>query len=193
MKNKNLQMLLGLGVLVGAVALIVHIKKKKVKKNSEPKSNFIGSPFGKRVMFTLKNNTNQMQVVPLFNSYSNIQNPNVGINPSIAEFNRTLLNDPKKITAIEVRAMGDQKQAQKPIQVFCKDASGDFKSSFLTPLVSAYQKATDMTTVTPNNFIANGECYLNYTVNPKKTVTLIIHYEEMKKSSLLNKRKKQVA
>lgn len=187
LKNDNWKYIAG---LIG-VALLYRwlIKPRKVKV--EKHSNFIGSPFGKRVMFTLTNNTDKMQVVPLFNAYSNVQNPNVGISPSIAEFNRTLLNDPKQVKAIEIKAQGSQAQAQKPIQIYCKDASGEFKSNYLYPLVSAFQVAQDMTTVQPNNFILNGECYMNYTVNPKKTVVLIIHYDEYKKSDLLSSSKKQ--
>ena len=147
-------------------------------KKSDKKSSFNGSPFGQRVMFTLSNTTSQNQVVPLFNSYSNIQNPKVNITPSISEFNRTLLNEPKKVSMIEVRASGNQKQAEQPISVQCKDASGEFKGTFLYPFVSVYQKALDMTSVQPKNLILSGECYLNYTLFPTQTVVIIVHYEK---------------
>lgn len=160
---------------VGVVVLYRLLRKKKVA--TEQKSSFIGSPFGKRVLFTLTNNTNKAQVVPLFNAYSNIQNPSVGIMPSISEFNRTLTNEPKIVKAIEIKAMGSQAQATKPIQVMCKDASGEFKSSLLYPMVSAYQVAQDMTTVTPNNLILTGVCYINYTLNPHQVVTITVHYD----------------
>jgi hypothetical protein len=166
-------------IIAGFLGVALLYKKivKPKNKNKESKSSFIGSAFGKRVMFTLSNKTNSNQVVPIFNSYSNIQNPNVSITPSMAEFNRTLLNEPKKIVAIEVRASGNKKQAEMPIQIQCKDASGEFKSSYLYPLVSAFQVAQDTTTVQPSNLIANGECYLNLTVLPNQSFVLIVHYD----------------
>lgn len=174
----NKKEILILGGILGLLIFYRQITKSKSKK--EKKSSFIGSPFGKRVMFTLKNNTDSNQVVPLFNSYSNIQNPNVSISPSIAEFNRTLLNEPKIIKTIEIRASGNKAQAENPIQIQCKDASGEFKGKLIYPLISANQVAQDITTVHPKNFIASGECYLNYTVKPKQTVILVFHYDTEK-------------
>jgi len=190
-KNDNLKIIAG---LIGVGLLYWWLIKPK-KKKGEKHSNFLGSPFGKRVMFTINNPTDKMQVVPLFNSYSNTQNSEVGITPSISEFNRTLLGEPKIVKAIEVKATGSTAQAQKPIQIYCKDASGEFKSSFLYPMVSAYQKAVDMTTVEPKNLILSGECYINYTVNPKQTVVLIVHYdlEPKKKEKTKSNNKNQTA
>lgn len=170
-------------LIIGGLAGIGFLYWKLIsgKKILDKKSSFNGSPFGQRVMFTLSNTTNESQSVPLFNSYSNIQNPKVNITPSISEFNRTLLNEPKKVTMIEVRASGNQKQAEQPISVQCKDASGEFKGQNLYPFVSVYQKALDMTSVSPNNLILSGECYLNYTLFPKQTVVLIVHYEKQTK------------
>ncbi len=164
-----------LGGLLGLLILYRKIIKSKTKK--ENKSSFVGSPFGKRVMFTLKNSTDSNQVVPIFNAYSNIQNPNVSISPSISEFNRTLLNEPKKIKTIEIRATGSKSQAEKPIQIQCKDASGEFKGKLIYPMISTNQVSRDITTVQPKKFIASGECYLNYTVEPNQTVILVFHYE----------------
>ena len=167
-------------IILGGLAGIGFLYWKLIsgKKSADKKSGFNGSPFGQRVMFTLSNTTKETQVVPLFNSYSNIQNPKVNITPSISEFNRTLLNEPKKVTMIEVRASGNQKQAEQPISVQCKDASGEFKGTNLYPFVSVYQKALDMTSVQPNNLILSGECYLNYTLFPSQTVVIIVHYEK---------------
>jgi hypothetical protein len=173
MDKKTLAILTG----ITALALTYRWLIKKPKGKFETKSGFLGSPFGKRVMFTLTNNTAQAQVVPLFNAYNNIQNPNVGISPSINEFNRYLLNEPKLVKAIEIRAGSSQSQAEKPIQIMCKDASGEFKGSNLYPLVSAYQNQPNMTTVEPNNLILSGECYINYTVDPNQSVVLILHYD----------------
>jgi len=167
-----------LGIIAGLVGVALTYRwLVKSHKGVEVKSNFIGSPLGKRVMFTLTNTTDKPQVVPLFNAYSNIQNPSVTINPSISEFNRTLSNEPKTVKMIEVRAVGNQTQAQQVIQINCKDASGEFKSTNLYPLVSVFQKALDMTSVQPNNLTLTGECYLNYTVLPKQTVILTVHYD----------------
>lgn len=166
--------------IIGGLAGIGFLYWKLIsgKKNTDKKSGFNGGAFGQRVMFTLSNTTKETQVVPLFNSYSNIQNPKVSITPSISEFNRTLLNEPKKVTMIEVRASGNQKQAEQPISVQCKDASGEFKGTNLYPFVSVYQKALDMTSVQPNNLILSGECYLNYTLFPSQSVVIIVHYEK---------------
>ena len=189
-KNDNWKYIAG---LVG-IGLLYAWLIKPSKKKSEKHSSFIGSPFGKRVLFTLNNTTDKAQVVPLFNAYSNTVNTNVGINPPMAEFNRTLLGEPKIVKAIEIKATGSTAQAQKPIQVFCKDASGEFKSSFLYPMVSAYQKALDMTTVTPKNLILSGECYLNYTLNPKQTVVMTVHYDlEPEPKKVVKKKEKATA
>jgi hypothetical protein len=170
-------------IILGGIAGIGFLYWKLVsgKKIIDKKSSFNGSAFGQRVMFTLSNTTNETQVVPLFNSYSNIQNPKVNITPSISEFNRTLLNEPKKVTMIEVRASGNQKQAEQPISVQCKDASGEFKGTNLYPFVSPFQKALDMTSVQPNNLILSGQCYMNYTLFPSQTVVIIVHYEKQTK------------
>lgn len=154
---------------------LVSGKNNNILKSTS--SSFNGSPFGQRVMFTLRNKTAQTQVVPLFNSYSNIQNPNVEISPSISEFNRGLLNEPKKVTMIEIRGSGNQKQAEMPIKIQCKDASGEYKGTFLYPMISPFQKALDMTSIQPNNLVISGKCYLDYTLDPSQTVVLIFHYE----------------
>ena len=169
-------------LILGGIAGVGFLYCKLVlgKKNNTLKStssSFNGSAFGQRVMFTLTNKTSQTQVVPLFNSYSNIQNPNVEISPSISEFNRSLLNEPKKVTMIEIRASGNQKQAEKPIKTQCKDASGEYKGAFMYPMISPSQKALDMTSIQPNNLIISGKCYLDYTLDPSQTVVLIFHYE----------------
>ncbi len=93
-------------IIIGSLAGLGFLYWKLIsgKKILDKKSSFNGSPFGQRVMFTLSNTTNTTQNVPLFNAYSNIQNPKVNITPSISEFNRTLLNEPKKVSMIEVRA-----------------------------------------------------------------------------------------
>jgi hypothetical protein len=172
-KNDNWKYVAG----IFGVGLLYFLIVRPSKKNTEKSSGFLGSPFGQRVMFTLTNTSQTQQVVPLFNAYSNTQNQSVSITPSMSEFNRTLLNEKKLVKMIEIRAMGNQSQAEKVIQVYCKDASGQFKSSNLYPMVSAYQKALDMTSVEPKDLVLDGVCYFNYTLDPSQTVSLTVHYD----------------
>jgi hypothetical protein len=167
----------GMALVTGVAVLYALLIRKPKGEKGEKKSAFLGSPFGKRVMFTLTNTTGSTQVVPLFNAYSNIQNSNVTISPSINEFNRTLLNEPKIVKMIEIFAQGNQAQAQKAIQKVCKDASGDQSGTNYFPLVSVMQKATDRTSIQPQNLILSGECFLNYTLDANQTVILTMHYD----------------
>lgn len=174
--------------LVGFLAvagIVVYVcTRKKAPKNATAKatdkSNFVGSKLGTRVMFTLTNNTDKEQEVPLFNAWSNIQNPSVSINPSMSEFNRTLLTNAKTVSMIEVKATNNQSQAQMPITKYCKDASGEINQQNYNPLVSVYQKATDMTSVQPKDLTLDGSCYLQYKLLPKTTVVMTIHYTKNK-------------
>ena len=168
--------------VAGLIAYFYFSKKKpKSVTNKADFSGFRGGgSLGTRVMFTLTNNTDKEQDVPLFNAWSNIQNPNVGINPSMAEFNRTLLTNAKTVSMIEVRANNNQSQAQMPITKYCKDASGEIKQENYNPLVSVYQKATDMTSVQPKDLTLDGSCYLQYKLLPKTTVVMTINYTKNK-------------
>lgn len=73
--------------------------------NVEQQSNFGGENY-KQIVFTLTNNTNQNQVQYLFDSYSNQNNPNVGVVGNLSFFNRELLNKPKKLYRVEFRNIG---------------------------------------------------------------------------------------
>ena len=169
---------LGFLAVVGVIIYIATRKKKAptVTKEVVEKSNFTGNKLGTRVLFTLTNNTDKEQDVPLFNAWSNIQNPDVGINPSMAEFNRTLLTNAKTVSMIEIKANNNQSQAQMPITKYCKDASGEIKQENYNPMVSVYQKATDMTSVQPKDLTLDGSCYLQYKLLPKTTVVMTINY-----------------
>jgi len=169
---------LGFLAVVGVIIYIATRKKKAptVTKEVVEKSSFTGSKLGTRVLFTLTNNTDKEQDVPLFNAWSNIQNPDVGINPSMAEFNRTLLTNAKTVSMIEIKANNNQSQAQMPITKYCKDASGEIKQENYNPMVSVYQKATDMTSVQPKDLTLDGSCYLQYKLLPKTTVVMTINY-----------------
>lgn len=169
---------LGFLAVVGVIIYIATRKKKAptVTKEVVEKSSFTGNKLGTRVLFTLTNNTDKEQDVPLFNAWSNIQNPDVGINPSMAEFNRTLLTNAKTVSMIEIKANNNQSQAQMPITKYCKDASGEIKQENYNPMVSVYQKATDMTSVQPKDLTLDGSCYLQYKLLPKTTVVMTINY-----------------
>ena len=94
----------------------------------------------------------------------------------MAEFNRTLLTNAKTVSMIEIKANNNQSQAQMPITKYCKDASGEIKQENYNPMVSVYQKATDMTSVQPKDLTLDGSCYLQYKLLPKTTVVMTINY-----------------
>lgn len=185
MTDKNLKIL---GAVAG-ISLLVLILLKSRKNKDEKSSNFIGSPYGQKIQFTLTNKTKSTQIVTLFNAYVNIPNPNVGISPSITEFNRTLLNEPKKINSIEIRAMNSQVQAQTIITKICKDASGNMVQENYFPMVSAFQVNQSMTSVQPKDLILDGVCYLKYAIAPNTTVTMVLDYD-LKAKPKKNKKNK---
>ncbi len=178
----NWKLIIG-AAAVGTLAYLL-LKNKK----SEKKSEFLGSPIGKTVQFTLTNNTSTEQETTLFNSFTNSSNPNVGVqapNSSLPEFNRSLLSEPIRINSIEVRANGTNAsvQSQKPITKVCKDASGNSDTEFFYPMVSANQVQGGITTVQPSNLILDGTCFLKYPVAPNSVVTLVFNYDVVTKQS----------
>lgn len=180
-----------IGGLIGGAILVGLIIKSRKGKTDEKTSNFIGSPYGQKIQFTMMNNTKTTQVVTLFNAYVNIPNPSVGITPSITEFNRTLLNEPKKINSIEIRAMNNSAQAQTIITKICKDASGNAEQENYYPMISAYQVNQGMTTVQPQNLILDGVCYLKYAIAPSTTVTMVLDYDLKAREKKSKKKKKK--
>ncbi len=180
------------GYVLAASALTFaayHIFKKpstpapEKNKADEPKSGFSGvETKSSLVQFTITNNTNQEQTFSLFKAFSNLNNPNVGIiatNASIRFFNRTLLNEPKLVTMIEIisNSPNAQSQVTRVITKKCKDASGNANSVPYIPLVSTAQFQGNMTFVKPDNLILDGVCYLQYSINPNTIVTMNVSYE----------------
>ena len=182
--NKILLALLGVGALIGISALIKRNRKKK-----EEFSEFNGTPQGKTAQFILTNNTNVAQKLNLFDAWGVFNNPNVGINPSIGFFNRSLSSDPKFVNYFMISAntapshspdgtvqAPTSSQATKPIMKVCKDASGNASTEVYYPMVSPYQVRGEMTFVQPNNLFLDGTCFLQYELNPKTTVNFTINY-----------------
>lgn len=174
-KKNELLSALKIGAIIG---ISVYLVKRIIDNQLEKKSNFLGSPLGKVVSFTITNTSNSTENVTLFNSYQTaFSNPKISITPSISEFNRFIATEPKKVTSIEIRTQHNQ-QANAPITVMCKDASGLMNSSYLYPLISAFQSQKGITTVQPQNLVLDGTCYLVYPVGANQTVTLLLRYDE---------------
>src|ERR1035437_3745865 len=149
----------------------------KAEKKAEEKSGFDGTE-SKIIQFTLTNNTGSEQRFPLFKSIGGGVNPNVGINPSMSFFNQTLAREPKLVKAMEFRSINPNGQAQvtKLISKVCKDANGEESKTNYFPMVSVNQYQGNITVVQPDNLILDGECYLEYTLNPNTIVSLTMVY-----------------
>ena len=74
----------------------------QIFNKEESKSNFIGSK-DKKIVFTLKNNSDTVQTEYLFDSRSGQDNSNVSVIGNLGMFNRELSNNPKIIKKIEFR------------------------------------------------------------------------------------------
>lgn len=185
MENKTKNILITLASVVG-VSLLIRYAIKKRKPVTENKSNLVDDMLDKMgkattAQFTLSNNTSSQQDVALFNSFNLVQNNRlVQIKPSMGFFNRTLLNEPKKIKKIKVMVNSGafaQTQATQAITKLCKDANGNMASENYFPMVGINQFQSNMTEIEPDNLILDGTCVLNYTIQPNTTVTLIFDYE----------------
>jgi len=104
MNSKNYKILSYLSLGLGVFSL--YKLWKTTKTNTEQTSSFLGDG-EQNIVFTLTNNTNQNQVQYLFDSYSEQNNPNVGVVGKLKFFNRELLNNPKKVSRIEFRAINN--------------------------------------------------------------------------------------
>ena len=140
----------------------------------EKKSSFVDSEFGKRVKFKISNSTDENQIVPIFKSKQNIQNQELEITPSMNEFNRDLIKEPKKIRGIEIvpcdstvlsmitnevnKVINDDKTALKPS--FTSDKIGD-----------------EVLLFEPTDLKVDGDTYLEYEMKPKTSVYIMFHYE----------------
>jgi len=195
--NKILHHLLGLVSLgtfgYASYKLFQLYKKDKNNKKGEQKSSADGL---KTTTFTLTNNTSQNQTQYLFDSRSGQNNSNVGILPSMGFFDRELSNKPKKLMKIEFRKIDNPivskyNQAEAPFKMICKDASGNSSTQQYTPLISSNQYQGGITSVNFGGKILDGECYMAYTMFPKSKVALVLYYEDMPLSSLLDKKKEK--
>ena len=194
MEQKTKNILTDIAVLAGVSAFLYLIFRDKKEKKSNLVDEMLEN-FGKPIsQFTITNNTATQQTVTLFDAYNNINNPyganNTGIvnpitiNPSITFFNQTLLTEPKKINSIKIMVNSGafaQSQATQIITKVCKDASGNSATENYMPMVSSGQYQGNMTEIKPKNLILDGECVLNYVVQPNTTVTMILDYKTDRK------------
>lgn len=86
-------------------------------------------------------------------------------------------------------AGGGRNQAEAPFKMVCADASGDSSTRQYIPLISAQQFQAGIATVNFRGEILDGECYMVYTMYPHSKVTIILYYEDMPLSDLLDKKK----
>lgn len=189
MENKTKNILITLAAIGGISYLISLAVKNRKKANIASKqgnSNLVDDMLDKMgkattAQFTLINNTSMPQDISLFNAFDlKPSNRNIQINPSMGFFNKTLLNEPKKINKIKVMVNSGafaQAQATQVMTKYCKDANGDSSTENYYPMVGINQFQSNMTEIQPNNLILDGTCVLNYTVQPNTTVTLIFDYQ----------------
>lgn len=189
-KNHNKYDSLFIGLLAAGTGTMIGIGSSLIKPSDEEKSNLVdemlenmGKP---QAQFTITNKSNSIKTIKLFDINShNVQE--VTITPSMRFFNNTLMNDPKKVKEIRINANGAyaQIQATQVITKICKDANGDESIESYNPIVATTQYQGGMTAIQPNNLILDGICHLEYQIQPNTTVTLIVDYQELKKSDLL--------
>ena len=185
-------------LIVGGTILVIgllYLAYKKYKKGKDGYSNLVDDMLDKFgnyniSQFTITNNTSTQQNVRLFDAYNNINNTYgsvdspIKINPNIFYFNQTLLNEPKKVKKIKVlvNSGGMGIQATQNMTVTCKDASGRMASESYIPVFSSSQYQSGVTEFKFDDLILNGECIVDYVVQPNTTVTLILDYDRNKKS-----------
>lgn len=189
MENKTKNILITIASVVG-ISLLIKYAIKKRNEAAEKKSNLVDDmldKMGKPInQFTITNKGKVSQTISLFNIYKLNQNHNeISINPSMKFFNTTLLNDPKKVLSIKIRVNNSpyaQTQATEVITKVCKDATGNSSTENYYPMVSVNQFQGNMTEVNPEDLILDGICYLDYTIQPETTVTMIIEYKTQYRS-----------
>ncbi len=182
MKKNELLNLLGFVALTGGVVTLSIIANKRSR---EKKSNFIGSR-NKVVTFVLVNNTTAQQNVTLFSAYTNAGTGNPAIKVTggnLQYFTRSLLNEQKRLDELTLRftGTGSGNQMDQPLDITCKDASGQESSYPSQPQPSAYQPQGNMVSIRPN-LLLDGQCTVSFTIMPKTRVSMSMKYTEMSKS-----------
>jgi hypothetical protein len=162
--------------------LIIYRKNKK-----ELQSNLVDDMldnFGKPSLtqFVFTNSSSNPQSITLFDSY-NTGAGRAMKNSNLDFFNKTLLNEPKKVKSINITANGTNAASQinQMITKVCKDASGNSSTENYVPMISTMQVQANMTSVQPDNLVLDGECFLDYVVQPKTTVIINLDYDTLKK------------
>ena len=78
-------------------------------------------------------------------------------------------------------------QAEAPFQILCKDASGNANIQQYTPMVSATQFQSNITSVKFKDLVLDGICLMKYTMYPNSAVNIIVYYEDINPNKLLKK------
>jgi hypothetical protein len=163
--------------ITGAVGLvsIYYLMFLRTKKSSiEKKSSFVDSEFGKRVKFKITNNTDEKQIVPIFKSKQNIQNQELDITPSMNEFNRDLVKEPKKIRGIEIVPCDSTvlSMITNEVNKVINNDKTPLKPSFTSDKIGE-----EVLLFEPTDLKVDGDTHLEYEMKPKTSVYIMFHYE----------------
>lgn len=140
----------------------------------EKKSSFVDSEFGKRVKFKISNSTDENQIVPIFKSKQNIQNQELEITPSMNEFNRNLIKEPKKIRGIEIVPCDSTVVSMITNEV--NKVINDDKTA-LKPSFTSDKIGEEVLLFEPTDLKVDGDTHLEYEMKPKTSVYIMFHYE----------------
>lgn len=173
-KNKNNLLIIG-GVVLSAI--IIHRVSKRKRLEKESKSDFIGSPFGQTVQFTISNNSPSQSTATLFDAFNVRKGSGISISPDIGFFNRNLIAEPIQIKNIQIRSVSGNNNIDSPILVQTIEANGEQKDTYLNPMVSPFQKQGNIVTVEPSNLILTGNTTLNFSMNPNSSISVIFTYD----------------
>lgn len=159
---------------VGLVSVYYLMFLRKKGNYFEKKSNFVDSEFGKRVKFKITNNTNEKQIVPIFKSKQNIQNQELDITPSMNEFNRDLLKEPKKIRGIEIIPCD-----ATVIPIISNEINKVLNNdkTILKPTFTSDKIGEEVLLFEPTDLKVDGDTHLEYEMKPKTSIYVMFHYE----------------
>jgi len=187
-EEKILLGLIGVGALIGIYALYR-------KNKNEEKSGFNDDGI-KVAQFDLINNTSIQQKINLFDAFGGSSNPNVEVSPSFNFMNNSIRSNPKYVNSfnINVTTKNTSKengtltgltptivtltsnQTSMPITKICQDASGNGSTQVFYPIISEFQFRENIATFNTKDLVLDGNCYLNYTINPNTIVRLTMNY-----------------